>query len=269
MFDFHDVSYANGLYNMDADPSPAVMMKMTGFYYGSKVGYTDSQAVRNYENAIRLGKVPLLYHFAGGGDPIVEADYFIANGAMPFAKGDIYVLDYELNDSMNPPADPDAWCRAFADRVKERTGVYPLFYTYTALRQQHGFQKTLEVCAFDQANYGVSPDADIPGPAYIIQQYTDTPLDTNRCFIPLETLKKYAYGYTEPTPTPEPTPPAPQPDPTPVVAPVEQPQPVVEPAPVDTPVVEPTPTPVPSKTLFDWISDLVGKVIAWLKSFHK
>lgn len=238
MFDFHDVSYAQGLYNMGTDPNPAVEMKMTGFYYGSKVGYTDVQAVRNYSNATRLGKVPILYHFAGGGDPIAEADYFIANGAMPFADGDIYELDYELNDSMNPPADPDAWCRAFADRIKERTGVYPLFYTYTDLIKQHGFTKTLEVCGLIQANYAVSPDADIPGPSYIIQQYTDTPLDTNRCFIPLATLKLYARN-SQPASVPAPVAPTPSAPP----APITEPQ-VAPPATIAVPVIPVVPKPV-------------------------
>lgn len=202
-FLFHDISYAQGLYNMDTDPYPAIEMKMSGFYYGSKQPYLDVQANRNYGNAIRLGKVPILYHFAGGADPVAEANYFITVACAPLAKGDIYELDYELNDSMAPPSDPDSWCRAFADRVKELTGVYPLFYTYTYLLNQHGnFPKTLEVCGLIQANYVISPEADIPGPPYIVQQYTDTPIDTNASFISLDTLKKYAYGYTEPIPAP-------------------------------------------------------------------
>lgn len=208
---FHDISYAQGKYNMDADPSPVVEMKMTGYYYGSKTPYTDVQAVANYQNAIRLNKIPLLYHFAGGADPVAEADFFVNNGAAPFANGDIYELDYELTAVMNPPADPDSWCRAYVDRVKERTGVYPIFYTYAALFNEHGgFPRTMEVCSLIIADYAVSPDDMVPiNHPYIIQQYTDTPLDTNALFIDLDTLRKYAYGYT--TSVAAPSPPTAQP----------------------------------------------------------
>lgn len=202
-FLFHDISYAQGLYNMDTDPNPAIEMKMSGYYYGSKQPYLDVQANRNYANAIRLGKVPILYHFAGGADPIAEANYFITVACAPLAKGDIYELDYELNDSMAPPSDPDSWCRSFADRVKELTGVYPLFYIYTSLFLQHNkFPKTMEVCSLIIADYRYTPDQDVPcGHPYIIQQYTDTPLDTNASFISLDVLKEYAYGYTPPVAT--------------------------------------------------------------------
>lgn len=240
-FTFHDVSYANGKYNMDADPSPAIEMKMSGFYYGSKQPYLDVQASNNYNNAIRLKKVPILYHFAGGADPVVEADYFVNVACSPLSDGDIYELDYELNASMGPPADPDTWCRTFADRVKELTGKYPLFYTYTDLIRQHGFSKTLEVCSLIQANYAVSPDADIPGPAYIIQQYTDSPLDTNASFISLDVLKEYARGYQVPQPAPTPAP-NPAPEPAPQPTPVPQPEPTPQPSPTP----EPTPTPEPA-----------------------
>jgi lysozyme len=249
-FTFHDISYAQGLYNMDADTSPAVEIKMTGYYYGSKTPYTDVQAVRNYQDATRLGKVPILYHFAGGADPTAEADFFINNGAAPFANGDIYELDYELNESMGPPADPDTWCRTFADRVKARTGVYPLFYTYAALFNQYGgFPKTMEVCSLIIADYAVSPDGNVPiNHPYIIQQYTDAPIDTNASFISLDVLKEYAYGYHAPQPAPPspapepqpvPTPPIPDPTPTPPTPPVSPP---VPPSPAPEPVSASTPS---------------------------
>lgn len=193
-FTFRDISYAQGQYDMSTDLSPVVEMKMTGFYYGSKQPYVDVQAVRNYSNAVRMNKVPVLYHFAGGADPVVEADYFVNVGCSPLADGDIYELDYELTDDMNPPADPDAWCRTFADRLKTRTGAYPLLYTNTSTFLRYGgFPKTMEVCGLIIADYRYTPDQDIPcNHPYIIHQYTDTPIDTNACFIDIDTLKKYA-----------------------------------------------------------------------------
>ena len=222
---FHDVSYAQGVYDMSSDPNPVIAMKMSGFYYGSKVGYYDAQAGNNYNNAIRTSKIPILYHFAGGADPIVEADYFV--GAIsPLADGDIYALDYELTADMNPPADPNNWCLQFCERVHERTGTWPLFYTYTAMQQQYGFTAVLQNSGFWQANYGVSPDADIPNsPPYIIQQYQGSPLDTNALFTDLDTLRKYGHNaqIQEPAPAPTPTPQPPAPNP----VPVPEPQPTI------------------------------------------
>lgn len=236
---FHDISEYQGLYNMDADDSPLIEMRVSGYFYGSKLPFLDKQATRNYNNAIRLAKIPILYHFAGGADPRAEAEYFINVACSPLSNGDIYELDYELHDSMGPPADPDAWCRAFADRVFELTGKYPVFYTYTSLFLQHGgFPKTMEVCSLIIADYRYTPDQDVPaGHQYIAHQYTDTPVDTNALFIDLDTLRKYAYDGNQPTPPPQPVP-QPAPAPTPVPDPPA-------PAPTPTPIPTPTPAPVP------------------------
>lgn len=256
---FHDISYAQGLYDMDADQAPLIFMKMSGFYYGSKTPYYDVQAARNYQNAVRTGKLPGLYHFAGGADPVAEADFFVG-ACSPLADGDLLILDYELTAEMDPPADPNAWCLAFVERVKERTGKYPLFYTYYAMLKQYGFQAVLDRCGLWVAHYGVKPEADIPNcPPYIIHQYQGSPLDTNACFIDLDTLRKYAYSSVQPQPAP---PPAPVPDPVPVPSPAPP---------------EPIPTPPPVEPVgLDWkklvgvaiagIAALIAAVLAWVHS---
>lgn len=193
---FHDISYAQGAYNMAADKNPVIALKMSGFYYGSKTGYYDAQAATNYRNALKYGKVPILYHFAGGGDPIKEADYFVG-AVSPLAKGDVYCLDYELTAAMNPPANPVQWCVQYCERVHQKTGVWPIFYTYASLLAEHDFTPVLLNCGLWVADYGVPPTATVPtrGHPYIIHQYTDKPLDTDALFISVATLKEYAYGY--------------------------------------------------------------------------
>ncbi len=228
-FTFHDISKFQGVYNMAADTNPAIAMRMSGFYYGSKTGYLDSQAGNNYNNAIKTGKVPILYHFAGGGDPTVEANYFI-QACSPLADGDIYALDYELTAAMSPPADPAGWCLTFAEQVHQLTGVWPLLYTYSSMLSEHDFTAVLQNCGLWVADYGVPPSGTVPtaGHSYIIQQYTDTPIDTNASFISLDTLKKYAHGYT-PTTNPPITTTTPNHSPAPPVNP-----PATTPTPVDT-----------------------------------
>jgi len=264
-FTFHDISYAQGRYNMDADSAPVVEMKMSGFFYGSKTPYMDVQATTNYGNAIRLNKTPICYHYAGGANPVTEAEYFV-KAVSPLADGDIYELDYELTAEMGPPADPDSWCRAFADRVKELTGAYPLLYTNTLIfLANNKFPKTMEVCGLIIADYRFTPDQDVPcGHPYIIHQFTDSPLDTNACFVSLDVLKKYARGANQPVITVVPQPITPAPQPAPLPEPTPAPTPVVQPAPVSTTTTSVVTPPAPLVKLSFW-----AKLIAFLKNLSK
>ena len=268
---FHDISYAQGEYNMDGDSSPIVFMKMSGAYTGSKTPYYDVQAARNYNNAVRLGKVAGLYHFAGGGDPTAEADFFIG-ACSPLAENDVLILDYELGAADNPPANPVAWCQTFVDRVHERTGVWPLFYTYRAFLTSHDFSGVLRNCGLWVADYTVPPEGTVPcGHPYIIHQYQGSPLDTNACFIDLDTLRKYGYHANQPTPAPAPAP-APSPVPPPAPNPPKpDPQPTPEPTqpiPNPSPQPNPEPTPTPVKDNTEQLNWLVRAVRAILRLFH-
>jgi hypothetical protein len=269
---FHDISYAQGLYNMDADNAPIIFLRMSYYGYGDKTGHYDSQAAHNYQNAIRTGKLPGMYHFAGGGDPKQEAEFFVG-ACSPLADGDLLILDYELTASMSPPADPNAWCLTFVERVRELTGKYPLFYTYHALQQQYGFSEVLKRCGYWVAHYGIAPEADIPNaPPYIIHQYQGAPLDTNACFIPVETLRRYAYDGVIPQPAP------PTHDPTPPVVIINDPlppKPIPEPTPTPDPTPTPLPEPTPPPTQPDWkhlvavlvaaVAAIIAAIGAWIK----
>lgn len=280
---FHDISYAQGAYNMDADPNPVIAMRMSFAYYGSKVCAYDTQAGNNYNNAIRTGKIPILYHFAGGGDPVAEAEFFY-HAVSPLADGDIYALDYELTAAMNPPADPVAWCLQFAERFHQLTGCWVLFYTYASMLAEHDFSPVLQNCALWVADYAVSPDGTVPtqGHPYIIQQYSDGggSLDSDALFIPLETLRLYGYHAPQPVPTPAPQPqPAPTPSPTPAPAPVPTPPvpaPTPAPAPTPSPSPSPAPQPVPTprptppvKPPTNVLTALIQAIINFLKSLRR
>ena len=265
---FHDISYAQGLYDMDSDPNPVIFMKMSGFYYGSKTGYFDTQASRNYNAAVRLNKVPGMYHFAGGGDPNVEADFFVS-ACSPLAENDVLILDYELTDEMNPPSDPNAWCLAFVERVHQRTGVWPLFYTYSSMLQRYGFAGVLRNCGLWIANYGVSPNDTIANiPPYIAHQWQGSPLDTSELFVSLETLKKYGYHIAAPQP-PAPMQPEPTPIPDPVVVPVPSPEPT-PPVPVVVPPVVVTPDlSVENNNMLKQILGMVSSLYNYFKGQFK
>ena len=64
------------------------------------------------------------YHFARPGDPIKQADFFLAT--VKPDKDDLIALDLESEDATKHMSFDDA--RIFIDRIKEKTGRYPLVY---------------------------------------------------------------------------------------------------------------------------------------------
>lgn len=72
------------------------------------------------------GRLRGLYHYAGGGDPVAEADYFLQYVGDKVGQA-VLALDWE--SYQNSAWKDTTWCRRFVDRVHERTGVWPLIYT--------------------------------------------------------------------------------------------------------------------------------------------
>lgn len=280
MIYFKDISRYQGDYDMGANPDPAIMIKMSG---GDDGLYYDSQAANNYNKTVANGKVPMMYHFYGGQDPVTEADFFIG-ACSPLADGDIMAIDVESGGTWNPQTDPGAVAKvtAFVNRIHDRTGMWPWVYLNRSTRQMYDWSPALNNCALWIAAPDVSFDADIPGIG--VYQAQQGPIvngvDTNAFFGTLEQLKKFGYNYATPAPQPAPQPdptPAPTPEPTPQPVPTPTPTPIPEPTPVPTPepVPSPQPTPQPTpgtnwKALIGTIvtagAILVGAILAWLHS---
>lgn len=238
--------------------------------------YYDSKATQNYYGAKSATLLVGGYHFAGGTDPIAEADFFVA-GMSPLEDGDVMVLDWELN---NYTGNPVEWCRQFAVRVHDKTGVWVILYLNGATRNAYDWSPVTATCGVWIAWYGKDPNSDLPVTGtYIMHQYTSTGkvngiagnVDEDAVFMTAQQFESYGYHPDIPPvviPTPEPTPapvvdtpptpvtPIPEPTPTPVV-----PVPVVEP-----PVVLPTTT---TSTLYDFIKTIVTVVITWLKGWKR
>lgn len=197
MIVFHDISQWQGAYNM-ADGNPLIAIKMSG---GDAGLYYDTKASLNYANAIKAGKAVIGYHFAGGGDPIAEADFFI-RAMSPLAEGDILALDWEVHPAGK---DPVQWCLSFVNHIHDKTGVWPLIYMNTSTCTSHDWSPVLKNCGLWIADYRFNPSQTVPcGHPYIIHQYCGSPLDTNALFIDLPTLKKYGYHPPKPAPAPAP-----------------------------------------------------------------
>ena len=79
------------------------------------------------------GKLWGFYHYAGGNDPISEAEFFYAKCRGYFGYG-IPCLDWE--SIQNKSWGNSNWCRKFVDKIHELTGVWCLIYVQASGRSQ-------------------------------------------------------------------------------------------------------------------------------------
>ena len=87
--------------------------------------YVNPRCNHQYELAGQLGKLRGLYHYAGGGNPEAEAQYFINNIKNYVGQG-ILILDWE--SYQNSSWGDASWSLRFVTEVHRLTGVWPLIY---------------------------------------------------------------------------------------------------------------------------------------------
>lgn len=126
--------------NTDAD---GVIIKAT-----QGTGYVNPLCNSQWDIAKGNGKLLGLYHYAGGDNPVTEANYFIDNIANYVGQG-VLVLDWEKYQ--NAAWGSTTWARSFVDQVHARTGVWPLVYTGTTGLAQIG--NTSKDCGLWFAGY--------------------------------------------------------------------------------------------------------------------
>lgn len=252
---FKDISYAQGLYNMDANPDPMVMMKMSG---GDAGLYYDSQASRNYNNAVRLGKVPFMYHFYGGGDPVTEANHFI-KACSPLASGDGLAIDVERGSTWNPQTDPGAVAKvtAFVNHVHDVTGVWPWVYMNMSTANMYDWSPVFNNCAYWCAapSFGFNDSLPVKYPQTAQQGPIVGGVDTDAVFVAdLDHLKLFTYHQS------------PEPTPAPVPVPVPTPPPITPPAPAPIPATTTTTTTLPPVPEYDKENNgLLKQILALLQ----
>jgi len=228
-----DISRWQGTYTETGEP--IVFVKISG---GDQGLYIDPQAALNYNKVITNGHGFGGYHFAGGGDPIAEANFFL-NAMQPWNPGEVPCLDWEISHP-----DPVGWCLAFANQVHARAGAWPLIYMNLATLRAYDWSPVLNNCALWLADWtgAPNPNIDTGKYTYTVLQYNDGPVyDRDVVYVDsIDQFKKFGWpAAPAPIPVPEPVP-APVPGPTP--------EPTPEPTPVPLPPVpapEPSPEPVP------------------------
>lgn len=88
-------------------------------------GYVNPRCNHQWELAGQLGKLRGLYHYAGGGNPVSEAQFFINNIRNYVGQG-ILILDWE--SYQNASWGNTAWARQFVEEAHRLTGIWPLIY---------------------------------------------------------------------------------------------------------------------------------------------
>lgn len=88
-------------------------------------GYVNPRCNHQWDLAGQLGKLRGLYHYAGGGNPESEAQYFINNIKNYVGQG-ILILDWE--SYQNSAWGDISWALRFVTEVHRMTNVWPLIY---------------------------------------------------------------------------------------------------------------------------------------------
>lgn len=157
------------------------------------------------------GKMWGFYHYAGGNDPIAEAEFFYDQCRGYFGCG-IPCLDWE--SIQNKSWGDSNWCRRFVDKIHELTGVWCLIYVQASAREQAancaadcglwlaGYPDNRNSWDIPTFRYGCSP-----WETYTIWQYSSSNGATDRNVAKLDRAAwdRIAQGTGEPvTPAPEP-----------------------------------------------------------------
>lgn len=87
-----------------------------------------------------LGKEIGIYHFSDGGDPIAEAEYFVANSER--VDGEAQALDVEGN-FYSTVSDPVGWCLQWLQHVEALTSNKPGIYLSFAELQDYDWSRVV------------------------------------------------------------------------------------------------------------------------------
>lgn len=176
-------------------------------------GYVNPKGDAQYQLAKKSGKLLGFYHYAGGGNPVAEANYFYENSKNYFKEA-VPFLDWEQGE--NASWGDTNWCRKFVDRIHELTGVWCGIYIQASSVAQ--VANLANTCPLWIAGYPVNaPNWNVPAfqystapwGTYTLWQFTGGDLDRNVANVDAAGWKKIANpaGGTTPTPVPpKPTP---------------------------------------------------------------
>jgi len=103
------------------------------------VSYTSPEFKNQISQAISLGKLVGVYHYAGGGGAIAEAEYFLSVVKDYIGKA-ILVLDWE--GEQNPNFANSEYAKAWLEYVRQKTDIIPFIYMSKSVCSQYQWDPT-------------------------------------------------------------------------------------------------------------------------------
>ncbi|MEG0239489.1 MAG: GH25 family lysozyme [Anaerorhabdus sp.] len=140
------------------------------------VSYVNPKCDPQYQTAKKAGHLLGVYHYASGGDPVAEADFFLKN-IQGYIGEAVLALDWESGD--NASWGNTEWCLKFVNHVHAKTGVWCVIYVQASAIKQVANLST--ICPLWVAGYPTNaPSWDVPEfmystapwPVYTIWQFT-------------------------------------------------------------------------------------------------
>lgn len=174
-------------------------------------GYVNPKCNHQWDLAGQLGRKRGLYHYAGGGNPVAEAQYFIRN-IKNYVGQAMLIIDWEKDQ--NAAWGNTNWVRQFVDEVHRLTGVWPVIYVQeSALWQVANCAKD---CAVWVAKYAsmqwyswTVPNMAVSSGAFASiagWQYTGGDMDRSIWYLDADAWDKFAKAnVANPTPSQQPT----------------------------------------------------------------
>lgn len=178
------------------------------------VGFTAGTLNRNKSEMRRVGLQHGFYHFANGGDPIAEANYFVGQIG-DYQQGELLMLDWEIAH-----VNPAQWCLQWLQRVESGTGTKPIIYMNSSTAHSFDWSPVIQNNnGLFLANYGVddgsphtAPDS-AAWPFWMMWQYTSRGVINGIAgYVDLDIFNGDATAFARyggagvPTPQPPPTP---------------------------------------------------------------
>ena len=96
-------------------------------------GYVNPFCDEHYQSAKAGGKLLGVYHYASGGNPEAEAEFFI-NNVQGYLHEAILVLDWESGD--NAAWGDSSWVARFCAHIVALTGINPMIYVQRSAANQ-------------------------------------------------------------------------------------------------------------------------------------
>lgn len=175
-------------------------------------GYVNPYCDEHYQSAKAAGKLLGVYHYASGGNPEAEAEFFV-NNIQGYLHEAILVLDWESGD--NAAWGDSSWVARFCAHIVALTGINPMIYVQRSAASQCTGLGDYGIWLAEYPDYAVRGwDAYYPpnySGDYAMHQFTSSgaisgwsgPLDLSLFFGDENAWKAYAGATGQSVPAPQ------------------------------------------------------------------